>query len=170
MILFPTEYQDIYFSSGLFVTNSLSNTINNSVQFFIERYMNGRINCTNRDVSLIRGEEVRGWRLENAEIADVPHSVTAAARAAAVLQLALCRIFNCWTAAPTILLWCAVPGAGKHGQREKRRNGTTGESLLEVCQQCDGRAAVAGSSAAPEYRRTANIPRDSPHLRDRVTA
>ena len=148
MILFPTEYQDIYFSSGLFVTNSLSNINNNSVRFFIEKYINERINCTSRDVSLIRGEEVRGWRLENAEIADVPHSVTA--RAAAVLQLALCRIFNCWTAAPTILLWCAVPGAGKHGSGRKGEMG----QLVKVCWKC-----VSSVTAGP-------LLRDHPRLRN----
>ena len=150
MILFPTEYQDIYFSSGLFVTNSLSNINNNSVRFFIERYTNERINCTSRDVSLIRGEEVRGWRLENAEIADVPHSVTAAARAAAVLQLALCRIFNCWTAAQPSCCGARCPGRGNTASGRKGEMG----QLVKVCWKC-----VSSVTAGP-------LLRDHPRLRN----
>ena len=148
MILFSTEYQDIYFSSGLFVTNSLSNINNNSVRFFIERYTNERINCTSRDVSLIRGEEVRGWRLENAEIADVPHSVTA--RAAAVLQLALSRIFNCWTAAQPSCCGARCPGRGNTGSGRKGEMG----QLVKVCWKC-----VSSVTAGP-------LLRDHPRLRN----
>ena len=148
MILFSTEYQDIYFSSGLFVTNSLSNINNNSVRFFIERYTNERINCTSRDVSLIRGEEVRGWRLENAEIADVPHSVTA--RAAAVLQLALCRIFNCWTAAQPSCCGARCPGRGNTGTGRKGEMG----QLVKVCWK-----SVSSVTAGP-------LLRDHPRLRN----
>ena len=86
--------------------------------------------------------------MENAEIADVPHSVTA--RAAAVLQLALCRIFNCWTAAQPSCCGARCPGRGNTGSGRKGEMG----QLVKVCWKC-----VSSVTAGP-------LLRDHPRLRN----